>query len=277
MMASTADIDAGLAFLAPSRLRHAIDSSSSFAVIWDSGATVCITNDPKDFVDGMQPPGAITKVKGLAKGLSIKGRGYVTWVVVDTAGKLRRLKVKAYYVYNCVFDDWFSTVQSSVDSIPDFESPEWQKLFGDSMFQYTFDDDHADDDGDIHDGTAPDVDPSRRRERVEQAMSREQPVVPLPVDAPAVSPRIDSSSHMRESSTREESSSSVDNSQSVSTSTLTNSNSVPSVSSNSGGRLSAPMVSQSDVIQRPNPDGANLPTPPDGCDRDGCGCADPYY
>ena len=42
MMASTADIDAGLAFLAPSRLRHAIDSSSSFAVIWDSGATVCI-------------------------------------------------------------------------------------------------------------------------------------------------------------------------------------------------------------------------------------------
>ena len=61
-------------------------------------------------------------------------------------------------------------------------------FFGDSsMFQHAFDDDHADDDGDIHDGTAPDVDPSRRRERVEQAMSREQPVVPLPVDAPAVS------------------------------------------------------------------------------------------
>ena len=31
---------------------------------------------------------------------------------------------------------------------------------------------HADDDGDIHGGTAPDDDPSRRRERVEQAMSR---------------------------------------------------------------------------------------------------------
>ena len=682
MMASTADIDAGLAFLAPSRLRQAIDSSSSFPIIWDSGATICITNDPKDFVDGMQPPGAITRIKGLSKGLSIKGRGYVTWVVIDTAGKLRPLRIKAYYVpsvkakllstsalldeypdefitlssglltlsgvegdstrnsvvavvnrlnnlptstayrhdirreadaaiaptlsavsadninlsepakelmrwhyrlahldlakiqflmrtgvlatseatrrlhtaaakltvrpqcaachfgkqrrrptpgvrsslikdragvltqgnlmpgaetsvdhficstkgrlfsskgksqekdmyvggcifvdhasghvhvefqtslhthqtldakakyeamardvgvipqsyladngssytsssfaerlqhfeqtirfagtgahhhngkaeraiqtimsiartmmlhagihwgevadlalwpmavqhavyvynrvpdpstglspldvftnqrweqkklhdlhvwgcpvyvldkaisdgkklprwkprshrciymgqspmhastvplvlnpttgaitapYNCVFDDWFSTVQSSVESIPDFESPEWQRLFGDSMFQYTFDDDHAGDGGDVHDGTAPAVDPSRRRERVEQAMSREQPVVPLPVDAPAVSPRVDSSSHMRESPSREAPTSSVDNLQSVSTSTLTNS--VPSasaegVSAGVSERLSAPVVSQKVDDAGANPVGANLPAPP---------------
>ena len=34
--------------------------------------------------------------------------------------------------YHVVFDDWFATVGSSMDNIPDFQSPEWQQLFGDS-------------------------------------------------------------------------------------------------------------------------------------------------
>ena len=38
--------------------------------------------------------------------------------------------------FHVVFDDWFATVSSSVDDLPDFNSNEWRELFGDSMFQY---------------------------------------------------------------------------------------------------------------------------------------------
>ena len=38
--------------------------------------------------------------------------------------------------FHVVFDDWFATVASSIANLPDFNSPEWQKMFGDSDFQY---------------------------------------------------------------------------------------------------------------------------------------------
>jgi hypothetical protein len=38
--------------------------------------------------------------------------------------------------YHVVFDDWFSTVSSSIDMLPDVGSDHWNKLFGDSEFQY---------------------------------------------------------------------------------------------------------------------------------------------
>ena len=43
--------------------------------------------------------------------------------------------------FHCVFDDWFSTVSTAIEDIPDYSSEAWQKLFGDSEYQYTFDDD----------------------------------------------------------------------------------------------------------------------------------------
>ena len=43
--------------------------------------------------------------------------------------------------FHVVFDDWFATVSSSVDDLPDFNSNEWRQLFGDSMFQYILDED----------------------------------------------------------------------------------------------------------------------------------------
>ena len=46
--------------------------------------------------------------------------------------------------YHVVFDDWFSTVPSSPSDIPDFNSDEWKKLFGDSSYQYHIDDDQFD-------------------------------------------------------------------------------------------------------------------------------------
>ena len=45
--------------------------------------------------------------------------------------------------YHCVFDDWFSTVETNVpvDEIPDLTKEPWNSLFEDSRFQYPFDED----------------------------------------------------------------------------------------------------------------------------------------
>ena len=41
--------------------------------------------------------------------------------------------------FHVVFDNWFSTVASDPAQLPDFNSDEWNKLFGDSTFQYLMD------------------------------------------------------------------------------------------------------------------------------------------
>ena len=43
--------------------------------------------------------------------------------------------------YHVVFDDWFATVSSTADQLPDFNSDEWAKMFGNSAYQYPLDDD----------------------------------------------------------------------------------------------------------------------------------------
>ena len=40
-----------------------------------------------------------------------------------------------------VFDDFFHTVEGDPSHFPDYNSDEWLKMFGDSTFQYVFDDD----------------------------------------------------------------------------------------------------------------------------------------
>jgi hypothetical protein len=48
--------------------------------------------------------------------------------------------------WNVVFDDWFATVGSTVEELPDFNSPEWSELFGDATHCQPFDDEDDDDD-----------------------------------------------------------------------------------------------------------------------------------
>ena len=43
--------------------------------------------------------------------------------------------------FHVVFDDWFATVEGTAADLPDFNSPAWQQLFGDSTYQYVLDDD----------------------------------------------------------------------------------------------------------------------------------------
>jgi hypothetical protein len=41
--------------------------------------------------------------------------------------------------FHVVFDDWFATIASSVEHLPNFNSDEWIHMFGASTFQYPFD------------------------------------------------------------------------------------------------------------------------------------------
>jgi hypothetical protein len=41
--------------------------------------------------------------------------------------------------YHIVFDDWFATVATNVDALPDFNTTRWARLFGDSRYQFPFD------------------------------------------------------------------------------------------------------------------------------------------
>jgi hypothetical protein len=44
----------------------------TFSLIWDSGASMCITGDKRDFIDAIQPISG-AKIRGIVSGLSIKG------------------------------------------------------------------------------------------------------------------------------------------------------------------------------------------------------------
>ncbi len=41
--------------------------------------------------------------------------------------------------FHCVFDDWFSTITSDVNALPDFASASWYNMFDDSHYQYVLD------------------------------------------------------------------------------------------------------------------------------------------
>ena len=47
--------------------------------------------------------------------------------------------------YHTVFDDWFATVATNVDALPDFKATRWARLFGDSRYQFPFNDDNNND------------------------------------------------------------------------------------------------------------------------------------
>ena len=84
--------------------------------------------------------------------------------------------------FHVVFDDSFTTVASSEDNLPDFGSDEWNKLFGESVYQYVLDPDDEEDVPEI-----PSDQPSLPTERVRQQTELLRPSVPLPVVPPSTS------------------------------------------------------------------------------------------
>ena len=62
-----------------------------FAVIWDSGATVCLTFDANDFVGPIHP--CDTKTEGVDSVVPITGIGEVDWCFQDATGNIRILRL----------------------------------------------------------------------------------------------------------------------------------------------------------------------------------------
>ena len=83
--------------------------------------------------------------------------------------------------FHIVFDDWFATVATNVDALPDFNSNRWARLFGDSRFQFPFDEtDEVDEEIARNDSDAAEVLASNQTE-VAAAMDKDSAVQPLPV------------------------------------------------------------------------------------------------
>ena len=88
--------------------------------------------------------------------------------------------------FHVVFDDWFATVTSESEDAPDFSSAEWQKMFGDSRYQYMLNPE-----GEATTDTSDEADHNANRQRddiISDLQDQAQPPQPLPVPMPATSP-----------------------------------------------------------------------------------------
>ena len=79
------------------------DKSCGFPIIWDTGASICVTHDKNDFVSFSDTIGEIVKSKslgGLAKHSKVKveGEGFVVWLVKDVNNRYRTMKLPCAYI-----------------------------------------------------------------------------------------------------------------------------------------------------------------------------------
>jgi hypothetical protein len=72
-----------------------LDKSKLLKVVWDSGASLSILNDPKDFVVPINEAHT-AHLRGLAA--SVWNKGHVAWTFLDCQGTFRMLTLPAYYV-----------------------------------------------------------------------------------------------------------------------------------------------------------------------------------
>lgn len=95
---------AKVAQLSPSILNTSIQADSkckSFPVIWDTGASVCVSPDKNDFISYNEPSN-ICQVKGLGgKKSQVAGEGFVLWSIHDVNGQLRQFKLPACHIPDC--------------------------------------------------------------------------------------------------------------------------------------------------------------------------------
>ena len=96
--------------------------------------------------------------------------------------------------FHVVFDDWFETIATDPTNLPDFQSPEWSRLFGDSTFQFLPDDD--DDTGGNHEApttvdTAAATTNLQHQQQIFRSMESTAPTQPLPGPLPTPAPPLE--------------------------------------------------------------------------------------
>ena len=92
--------------------------------------------------------------------------------------------------YHVVFDDEFTTIGTNEDSLPDLNSDLLAKLFGESFFQFVFDDESEEHIADLPDEEDPYASAlyDHRRSTILAARDTVTPVIPLPVPPPPTTP-----------------------------------------------------------------------------------------
>ena len=85
---------------APERFRESMGKSDMFPIIWDSGASTCVTFDKEDFLSFNNTTNH-KPMKSISGSHVVCGEGYVLWSIPDETGVLRNLKLKALYVPDC--------------------------------------------------------------------------------------------------------------------------------------------------------------------------------
>jgi GAG-pre-integrase domain/Zinc knuckle len=87
-----------IALLSPQKFRNELGLSGTYPIVWDSGASKCITPSIDDFVGPITPLPKGARVGGIANGLKAHAIGTVAWTFLDTSGMLRTLKLPCLHV-----------------------------------------------------------------------------------------------------------------------------------------------------------------------------------
>ena len=92
-----------LGYYIKSRLGTSTSSPSerpngTFPIIFDSGASLSISPCKHDFGDSLKIATAGQVLQGIAKGVPVRGRGFITYLVRDAEGDLRSIRSEALYV-----------------------------------------------------------------------------------------------------------------------------------------------------------------------------------
>jgi hypothetical protein len=73
--------------------------ADTYNIVWDSGASMCITNDETDFIGPVEEI-QNAKVDGINSFMKLEGVGTVCWSMLDLSGNMRHIKLPAYYAPN---------------------------------------------------------------------------------------------------------------------------------------------------------------------------------
>ena len=95
------ELATNISLLAPSRFRASMaisKESSQFPIVWDSGASICVTPERSDFTTYTSTTD-VKEVKGVGGiSSSVIGQGEVKWAVYDVNGALRTFTLQAYHI-----------------------------------------------------------------------------------------------------------------------------------------------------------------------------------
>ena len=87
--------------------------------------------------------------------------------------------------FHVVFDNWFTTVTTSIDDLPDFNFSAWSKMFDEGKYHFIRDED--DTQVNSEDSMASET-ITTRQNQVSKAMDTTMPSTPIPVSPPPSSP-----------------------------------------------------------------------------------------